>query len=665
MSLNNVEPFRYWAHKIIPLVYDDSLSYYEFLAKVVAKLNEVISQENEQNEYITTTFSNIMSDLTSWKTAVDTELALWKTTTESDISTWETSTLSALDDWKSAFQTVWDATFTNLVSIKTDAEAARDSAIDAKNSAEAAAESVSSSSAQIATNASDIVDLRTAMNAEFQDELGIVFQTGWVNGYFIGTNSDTVDITSPTQNSNYSYLVLPCSAGDIFRVTGTGSSGAWAYVFISSTGAKLSEQPTNIVVNQVITAPENVAYAVFNSRTSKKVYKGTSRMDAEANAIEFIQNDTINVPFSFIASTYINYTTGASASNSGYHATDYLAIADHVNLIETNCRNPASGVAGYAFYDSTKTFISGSGGQLSKFGITRIAVPDTAKYVRISSQLNLEESGVDRYIIYHGYIAYKNNTDYKVVMLGDSIIGNYDDATSVPHYLEIFSGAKCFNCAFGGSNLATDTVGSINQLLLPFRGFKVIESICSNNYADMDSAIAQDPSFQTLNENYPVHVNTLKNMDWNSVDIIVMSWGSNDWSTSVKLDDNTDNLYDTDTIGGALRTALETLWTTYPHIKVLICGPVWRGGPISGGELDYDSDDHVNARNKYLKEYSDKERDVAKEYHAPFVEMYDYTNFNKFTWKNYFPPSASNAVHPNAKGRYVIAKRYSQFLAEI
>ena len=39
--------FWFWAHKVLPLVYDDSLSYYEVLCKVVAKLNECIDKINE------------------------------------------------------------------------------------------------------------------------------------------------------------------------------------------------------------------------------------------------------------------------------------------------------------------------------------------------------------------------------------------------------------------------------------------------------------------------------------------------------------------------------------------------------------------------------------------------------------------------------------------
>lgn len=49
-KLDRIEGFRFWAHKIIPLVYDESLSYYEFLCKVMAKLNETIELLNKQNE---------------------------------------------------------------------------------------------------------------------------------------------------------------------------------------------------------------------------------------------------------------------------------------------------------------------------------------------------------------------------------------------------------------------------------------------------------------------------------------------------------------------------------------------------------------------------------------------------------------------------------------
>lgn len=42
-----IDKLKYWCHKILPLVYDDSLSYYEVLCKTSAKLNEVIDSTND------------------------------------------------------------------------------------------------------------------------------------------------------------------------------------------------------------------------------------------------------------------------------------------------------------------------------------------------------------------------------------------------------------------------------------------------------------------------------------------------------------------------------------------------------------------------------------------------------------------------------------------
>lgn len=51
-NFNNVDPVRYWTYKILPLVYDDSLSYYEVLAKVVQRLNVLVENNNNITQHI-------------------------------------------------------------------------------------------------------------------------------------------------------------------------------------------------------------------------------------------------------------------------------------------------------------------------------------------------------------------------------------------------------------------------------------------------------------------------------------------------------------------------------------------------------------------------------------------------------------------------------------
>lgn len=47
-----IDSLRFWCNKILPLVYDDSISYYETLCKISEKLNEVINDMNEIPQYI-------------------------------------------------------------------------------------------------------------------------------------------------------------------------------------------------------------------------------------------------------------------------------------------------------------------------------------------------------------------------------------------------------------------------------------------------------------------------------------------------------------------------------------------------------------------------------------------------------------------------------------
>ena len=47
-----VHRLQYWCRLVLPAVFDDSLSYYELVAKVVGKLNEVIDSNNELAGYV-------------------------------------------------------------------------------------------------------------------------------------------------------------------------------------------------------------------------------------------------------------------------------------------------------------------------------------------------------------------------------------------------------------------------------------------------------------------------------------------------------------------------------------------------------------------------------------------------------------------------------------
>lgn len=45
-TFNELSTFKFWCQKVLPLVYDDSISYYEVLCKLVAYLNQMIDNQN-------------------------------------------------------------------------------------------------------------------------------------------------------------------------------------------------------------------------------------------------------------------------------------------------------------------------------------------------------------------------------------------------------------------------------------------------------------------------------------------------------------------------------------------------------------------------------------------------------------------------------------------
>lgn len=51
-SFQNVRPLRYWIQMVLPLVYDDSLSYMELLGKVTNTLNQLVENNNKLPDYI-------------------------------------------------------------------------------------------------------------------------------------------------------------------------------------------------------------------------------------------------------------------------------------------------------------------------------------------------------------------------------------------------------------------------------------------------------------------------------------------------------------------------------------------------------------------------------------------------------------------------------------
>lgn len=71
MAFNEIRPFRYWCNKVLPMVYDDSLSYYELLCKVVKHLNDIGSGVNSLSENVQFVYEEFNKFIKDFDGAVD------------------------------------------------------------------------------------------------------------------------------------------------------------------------------------------------------------------------------------------------------------------------------------------------------------------------------------------------------------------------------------------------------------------------------------------------------------------------------------------------------------------------------------------------------------------------------------------------------------------
>lgn len=77
-----VTPLNFWVQPVLPLTFDDSISYLETLGKVVEKLNESLTQSEDWA-------AELRKDITDFTTAINQEMATFQGNVQQDIATFE------------------------------------------------------------------------------------------------------------------------------------------------------------------------------------------------------------------------------------------------------------------------------------------------------------------------------------------------------------------------------------------------------------------------------------------------------------------------------------------------------------------------------------------------------------------------------------------------
>lgn len=240
-----------------------------------------------------------------------------------------------------------------------------------------------------------------------------------------------------------------------------------------------------------------------------------------------------------------------------------------------------------------------------------------------------------------------------VVNFGDSIFGNARPPEDISTYLASMTGATVHNCGFGGCRMSYHPSANYDA----FSMTKLADAVANNDFSVQDTAISNTEG-DSLPGYFKEGLNLLKSIDFSTVDIITIAYGTNDFN-GVTLD-NAENKLSQRTFAGALRYSIETILTAYPHIHIFVCSPTyrfWMDGEYSFVE---DSDTKQGGAYYLVTDVVEKGREVSAEYKVPFIDNYYSLGINKFNRVQYFPKT--DGAHHNIEGRKLIAAHIAKEL---
>lgn len=256
------------------------------------------------------------------------------------------------------------------------------------------------------------------------------------------------------------------------------------------------------------------------------------------------------------------------------------------------------------------------------------------------------------------YTQLKDATDqaeenFRIVCLGDSIIGNERDETSVTAVMESILGEPVANGAFGGtcaslSNTEHRTTFYEDSLNLTM----IADSIA---YDDFSVQLYDITSNNFKLDYFRPALEELAKVNFDEVDIIFIEHGINDYSAGRPID-NKENSLDIYTYAGALRYSIEKIKSAYPDVQIVLVTPLYCYFQVDG-ERGPDSEIADFGQGPLIN-YVEAEFEVAKEYGIPVVDNFHNLGINSDNIEEY----AIDGIHLNEKGRYLLANALAEYV---
>lgn len=235
-----------------------------------------------------------------------------------------------------------------------------------------------------------------------------------------------------------------------------------------------------------------------------------------------------------------------------------------------------------------------------------------------------------------------------ILCLGNDPMSTNQTEIGVADRIAAITNATVYNGSFSGTTIAAQYPTYNDWYMIDGLSFTyVAQSLASGdfNFLTDVAAFSNDESIIST-------AAMLESLDMNSVDVICIMYDGRDYINKHPCD-NPNEPYDIITYTGALRTGIEAIQESYPHIRIVVMSHTFCH--TINEEGNYENGDRADLGNGTLSHYLQRELDVCMDCGVSFIDNF-YGSVNEDNYLDYM----TDYIHFNDAGRELLANRFVQ-----
>lgn len=250
---------------------------------------------------------------------------------------------------------------------------------------------------------------------------------------------------------------------------------------------------------------------------------------------------------------------------------------------------------------------------------------------------------------------YVDDGELSILFLGDDVISDYTADTGIANLVEAnIEDAVVYNAAFSNTTMTAANLNfDENYGLDAFSLYWLGKCIELDTFDLLDNSL---PNVGGDTSGYQDAIDTLKSIDFNTLDVIVIYYGLNDYLEGRQIthlgveDDKT-------AYTGSLYATVTMLQEKYPNLQIIVASPTYCFVDANDDSTGCDTTDTGEGM---LADYMVAAKNIAVMLNVSYMDNYYGIGMNLETAAEKY--LEDNMQHPNANARKIIADRITEFI---